>query len=286
MVPEIPQELIDATIDCLTDPEDLSRCALVGQSWRPRAQSHIFHVVSLGIGIQGGYAPGLVEIPPFGTDFDNFQSFCNLLEGSPHLASYIRTLNLGLPPLQSELAAFDHPTLDPASWQIIEDSVVQFLPLLQGLDSLALFPCGHSTHTFHLQPRIFNAFRDLSLKSLKFSRWSFADSSALSSFDSNPPPSLQFMECDFQTPLMSLRLAPFSSNLATLELHHCEGLEILVQYSLSGHVQIDSVIIGISYLPETASLVCRTLSHIAWSVGQGLTIVFHAGEYLLSGALT
>jgi hypothetical protein len=286
MVPEIPQELIDATIDCLTDPEDLYRCALVSQSWRPRAQSHIFRVVSLGIGLQGGSAPGIMEIPSLGTDFDNFQCFRDLLQGSPHLALHIRTLNLGLPPLQSELiTSIDHPTLDPASWQVIEDSVVEFLPLLQGLDSLGLFPCGQNTHTFHLQPRVFSAFRDLSIKSLKFSRWSFADSSALSSFDSNPPSSLQFIECDFQMPLMPLHLAPFSTHLTALELHHCEGLSILFQSPVPGRDQIDFLTIGISYSPETALLVCRTLSHIAWSVGQGLTVVFDAGGHLLSGVL-
>ncbi|KAJ7868243.1 hypothetical protein B0H14DRAFT_2572483 [Mycena olivaceomarginata] len=220
MVSEIPQELIDATIDCLTDPQDLSRCALVGRSWQPPAQSRIFQTVSLGVGIQNGFASGLVpDIPPLGTDFDNFQPFHHLLKGSPHLALYIRTLNLGLPPLESELApSLNHLALCPDSWQIIDDSVVAFLSLLQRLESLGLFPCGNSTHTFHLQPRIFNAFRALSLQSIDFSQWFFADSSALSSFEINPLSCLRFLKCDFQGPLRAL----FSNDLVALELHHCE----------------------------------------------------------------
>lgn len=120
MLPEFPQELIDEAIDCLTDPGDHLRCSLVCHSWLPRAQSHIFHTVSLGVGLGGGSAPGLVDIPPLGTNFDNFERFDKLLQGSPHLALHIKTLNLGLQPSQSELP------LTGCSWQSIEDFVLGF----------------------------------------------------------------------------------------------------------------------------------------------------------------
>ncbi|KAJ6568796.1 hypothetical protein B0H19DRAFT_1256509 [Mycena capillaripes] len=147
MIPEIPQELIDAVIDCLTDSTDLSRCALVSHSWLPCAQSSIFCTISLGVGLQGGLARGLIELPPLGTDLDNFNNFAvlhDLLQRSPHLALYIRTLNLGLPPMQSELEAERDLLLSSDSWKKIEDLVVDLIPLLQRLKSLGLFPCGHN----------------------------------------------------------------------------------------------------------------------------------------------
>ncbi|KAJ7800221.1 hypothetical protein B0H13DRAFT_2390535 [Mycena leptocephala] len=276
MIPKIPQELIDAIIDYLADPEDLSRCALVGRSWQSRAQSHIFHTVFLGVGIQGGFASGLVEIPPLGADFDNFRSFRKLVEGSPHLALRIRNLKLGLPPLQSE-----YPAQRSASWQIIEDSIVGCLPLLKGLDSLGLFPCGPSTHTFHLQPHILNAFRDLSLKSLHFSKWRFTDSSALSLFTANPPSSLRFIKCEFvNTPLLLLPFAPFGDDLTTLEFRRCEGLEVVAQHLIAQRYRrIHYMTIRIIYCPETALAVLQTLSHMLRSVGEALTIVFDKGKH-------
>ncbi|KAJ6492445.1 hypothetical protein C8R47DRAFT_1270666 [Mycena vitilis] len=101
MFHQVPQELVDSIIDCVEEL-DLTQCSLVSSSWLPRAQSRIFSTVTLGAGIQGGLADELVEIPPLVTDDENFTRFRDLLRKSPQLSSYVRGLNLGLPPLPAE----------------------------------------------------------------------------------------------------------------------------------------------------------------------------------------
>ncbi|KAF8184373.1 hypothetical protein K438DRAFT_1974572 [Mycena galopus ATCC 62051] len=126
MDPGYPQELIDSFINCLTDPGDFLRCSLVAHAWLPRSQSHIFRTVTLGVGVQDGFAHGLVDIPPLGDRFDNFTHFATLLQHLPHLATYFQELVLGLPPPQAEITA-NTEVLSATRWQMIEDSVVQFL---------------------------------------------------------------------------------------------------------------------------------------------------------------
>ncbi|KAJ7637973.1 hypothetical protein DFH06DRAFT_1432574 [Mycena polygramma] len=199
----VPQELIDSIIDCVEE-RDLPQCSLVSSFWLPRAQSRIFCTISLGPGIQGGLADELVEIPPLITDDENFTRFRDLLRKSPHLSSYIRRLNLGLPPLASEQPEESqwYQVLSPASWQLIEDAVVEIVPLLCNLESLGLFPCGSSrTYTFHLRSRIVEVLRSLSLRSLAFSKWVFRDPLALDPFESHPPSSLRFIECQYSVTL-------------------------------------------------------------------------------------
>ncbi|KAJ7682132.1 hypothetical protein DFH06DRAFT_1289742, partial [Mycena polygramma] len=55
---------LDSNLDSLSYQTDLFQCALVSQSWLPRTQSRIFDTISLGVGLQNGFANGLVEIPP------------------------------------------------------------------------------------------------------------------------------------------------------------------------------------------------------------------------------
>ena len=138
MISDFPQELLDATIDCVEDPYDHYRTALVAKSWLPRSQSHIFRTITLGLGLQGGLAHGLIEIPPLERDFNNFKAFRDLLYSSPHLAGYVHVLEMGLSVPPAELR--DANRLAPDAWQAIEDVVACFLPKLLQLESLALFP--------------------------------------------------------------------------------------------------------------------------------------------------
>jgi hypothetical protein len=278
MIPEIPQELVDATIDCLTDISDLMHCALVARSWSHRAQSHLFREISLGVGMQGGSALGLVEIPPLGTDFNNFPAFHDLLQRSPHLGGYVRTLNLGIPPLESELRPlWDYPLFSPHSWQAIEAMVIAFLPLLSCLDFLGLFPCGSGTHTFHLSPKIMDAFKGLRLQSVHLSEWRFLHPyPSLSCFESTTRlMSFRFVECHFQPPPHTSTMTPFMPSLASLELQSCSGLEMFGRYWIpEGGWYTDKMIIHMVYCPETAALESQALYHLSSFVRQSLTVIF------------
>ncbi|KAJ7602935.1 hypothetical protein DFH06DRAFT_1257881 [Mycena polygramma] len=222
-MPEIPQELVDAVIDQITDQTDIFQCALVSHSWLPRTQSHLFRTISLGVGLQNGFANGLVEIPPLGDEekHGHFEAFRDL---------YIHTLNLGLPVLPSELGSY-HVVLSPTSWQAIEDCVVKFLPTLFHLESLGLFSCGpQNIHSFQVQPHIVDALRTLSIRELCFSQWSFHDLSGPSCFVANRElTSLRFFESEFSAPIMPSPIAAFSNELSFLELCRCEGLDVFSQ---------------------------------------------------------
>lgn len=263
MAPEIPQELIGAFLECL-DPWDLRCCALVSRSWTPLAQSLIFHTVSLGVGLQQGSASGLVDMPGLMEsmdDLNDFESFWKLLGSSPHLTHYIRTLNLGLRPLPSELRSNFTP-LSSDAWDKIEDCIVALLPMLQNLESLGLFPCGPYTHTFRLEPHISRAFRCLSLQSLSFSAWCFTDSLTSTSFGETPPTSLRFIDCDFQAPMVG-----FAEDLDVLELHHCDGLENFSQR------RAHCMSISISRrTPAVSQTLCRPLL-----IDRSFSFIFDAG---------
>ncbi|KAJ6492590.1 hypothetical protein DFH09DRAFT_1338332 [Mycena vulgaris] len=60
----IDTELVETTLDYLIDDSDsLFQCASVGQLWRHPAQACIFRTISLGVGLQDGFATGLVDLP-------------------------------------------------------------------------------------------------------------------------------------------------------------------------------------------------------------------------------
>jgi hypothetical protein len=112
--PYIPQELVKAFLEFLLEehPESLHHCALVSRSWLHPAQSCIFSTISLGVGLQDGFALGLVDAPPLSSATNLYQSFSALLATSSHLAGHVRTLNLGLRPLQSDVVSSDALSTD------------------------------------------------------------------------------------------------------------------------------------------------------------------------------
>ncbi|KAF8130090.1 hypothetical protein K438DRAFT_1788759 [Mycena galopus ATCC 62051] len=153
--------------------------------------------MSLGVGLQGGLALGLLEISPLGTTIPNlYPIFRELLEKSPHLAAHIRTLHIGLPPLQTEIPPYV-TALSAGDCAIIQESLLSVLRLLQGkgLMSVGLFPCGPERHTFHLQPCIADLLQTLSLESLSFCDWVFPDHSALVSLGNSSHKYLNFVDC-------------------------------------------------------------------------------------------
>jgi hypothetical protein len=103
--------------------------------------------------------------------------FHELLVKSPHLVSHIRTLHLGLPPLQSEIHPdSDFAVLSADDWRKIKEKLLDILHLLRGkgLTSLGLFPCGPGTHTFTTfyfrhHPSSTSSFTRI--LQLEFSRW-------------------------------------------------------------------------------------------------------------------
>ncbi|KAJ6462904.1 hypothetical protein C8R45DRAFT_1107973 [Mycena sanguinolenta] len=278
MITEFPQELLDATIDCL-DPSDYHRTALVAKSWLSRSQSHLLRKISLGVALQGGYADGLVEIPPFLGDFNNFQAFEELLHGSPHLAQYMRNLEMGLPApsaeLQGVLANFE--PLSEAAWQAIGDVVAGFLPKLFRLESLALFPCGPAAfHSFHLPGRLSNLFMDHNLKSLSLCQWRLPSCPSLSIFQPSLS-SLRFINCEFGNSTEPSQPSARMVSLTTLELDLCIGVELFQRYWLPQHRwHVDDMTIRFSDYREAA---IRALQSLALAVTQKLNIIFSGNPH-------
>ncbi|KAF8190688.1 hypothetical protein K438DRAFT_1935617 [Mycena galopus ATCC 62051] len=274
----IPQELIHSALEYLSeDIESLSQCALVGQSWLYPAQSCIFRTISLGVGLQDGLALGLVDVPPLGPTINLYPLFHNLLVDSPHLACHIRTLHLGLRPLQSEISA-SIAALSADDWAKIEECIVDFLPLLcgKGLESLGLFPCGPGIHVFQLQPRICTMLQALFPNSLSLCNWKFADCSALILLQNSSSKSLKFVDCEFIPPPTQFP-APTAYNLDTVTLDHCQGLLVFSKHWVPAqqpYTQYMVVAINAAYISETARIISNSLSEIARSVHRCLTISF------------
>ncbi|KAJ7936941.1 hypothetical protein B0H13DRAFT_1853009 [Mycena leptocephala] len=246
MPPPIPQELTDTILDCLQDSEtSLAQCAL------------------------GGFALDILDAPPLGEVSDLFEIFRDLLVDSPHLASHIRRLNIGLRPLDAEIDSSD--ALPTPAWQKIESSVREILPLLHALKYLALFPCGPSTHTFQLQPSVYDAFRMLLPQSLIFFSWRFPDCSPLTSFGVNAKMSLKFVECEFNEPISGF---PVIGNLNAVELDRCTGLAAFSQHWIPTQESYTKYMaIKLAYVPDSAWTVSQALTRLVRSIDRGLTIV-------------
>ncbi|KAJ7159721.1 hypothetical protein C8R46DRAFT_1224292 [Mycena filopes] len=259
-------ELTDNVLDHLSDEFDLealSQCALVSQSWRYHAQSAVFRTISLGVGLQGGFGLGILEVPPLGEVLNLFQRFHDVLVASPHLASHVRTLNLGLQPLPSEVLL---DALTPNSWHEINHHVAEFLPLLHSLESLGLFPCGPNTHTFQLAPKLLNTFRDLLPTTLSFSNWCFQDASALTSLGASPAlTSLKFIECEFRQPLSFIA----SPVLDRVEFDRCDGYQA---FTSSQPPCVRYMTVKTAYTLESAP---RALIGLAPYIEQGLSVVIN-----------
>ncbi|KAJ7616813.1 hypothetical protein DFH06DRAFT_1145397 [Mycena polygramma] len=259
-MPDIQQELIQAILELLAeeDPYSLPCCALVNRSWVQPAQSCIFNTISLGVGVQKGFALGLMEVPPLGEAtnlYPHFRDlntislgvgvqkgfalglmevpplgeatnlyphFRDLLAESPHLARHVRTLNLGFQPLPSERDMSD--SLSSDDWEEIEESILGFLPSLLGLKSMGLFPCGSGTHTFYLQPRIAGITRTLSLQSLSFSCGSGTHTFYLQPRIAGITRTLSLQSLSFCNCVLtdSSALAPFGRALKSLNFFGCE----------------------------------------------------------------
>ncbi|KAJ7670250.1 hypothetical protein B0H17DRAFT_1141956 [Mycena rosella] len=259
MPPHIPWELLEATFELTDTPESLSQIAL----------SCLFRhtTISLGVGLQGGFAPGLVALPPLGPVLNRYQLFHDFLVESPHIAPHIRILNLGLPVLQSEVPIHKQSL---ESWPQIEACVAHILPMLHGLKSLGLFPCGPKTHTFHSHPHILDTIQSLSLFSLTLSKWCLSGSADLAGFGLKLAMSLTFFECEFDPPFMSL-VADFK-DLAMVRFDHCKGLVSFSKYWTPMQRARDMTITT-QYLAHTAAEVRQALSAVAALVCRHLTIV-------------
>ncbi|KAJ6447566.1 hypothetical protein C8R45DRAFT_1104005 [Mycena sanguinolenta] len=269
MFSEFPQELVDATIDCV-DPLDHYGCALVAKSWLPRSQSHIFRTISLGVCLQGGHARGLIDMPPLEGQFNNFSAFWKLLENSPHLAEYVHNLEMGLSVPSTELVGSPE-ILAPASWKAIEDMVVAFLPMLNKIDSLALFPCGPNTfHTLDLSERLSNLFAALPLRSLSLCQWLLPSYPPNSIFQSGLL-SLQFIHCQFRLPAAPMHLSSCMTALTSLELNGCDRPDLFYQNWVPQHNwRVDDMTIE---LWNEENMAMRALHRIALGVLKSLTII-------------
>ncbi|KAF4614534.1 hypothetical protein D9613_002451 [Agrocybe pediades] len=88
----LPQELYDEIIDHLSDhPPTLRSCALTCRSFVVKSQRHFFCNVALST------EPGHPEVQWYKSDIFSFADadrFRSILEGSPHLASYVLNLRI------------------------------------------------------------------------------------------------------------------------------------------------------------------------------------------------
>ncbi|KAJ7037273.1 hypothetical protein C8F04DRAFT_1257191 [Mycena alexandri] len=271
-MPPLPQELTDDILDYVLDHKALSQCALVCHSWQHHAQSGIFRTISLGVGLQGGFGLGIMDVPVLGEVVDLFHAFHDLLVESPHLASHVRTLNLGLQPFPAEVPA--HDALASGSWLKINESGAKIIPLLHALKSLALFPCGPHMHTFQLHVNILNASQTLLPETFHFAHWSFYESLALTFLGSRPSLlTLKFAECEFKQPVSFI--GPTTLKLVVFD--HCEGLANFSQNEGSSRLlYTECMTVKLAYLPNAAVAVMQALAGLAPSIGRSLTVVFSA----------
>ncbi|KAJ7454585.1 hypothetical protein B0H11DRAFT_2069107 [Mycena galericulata] len=268
-MPHIPQELVSATVGYLTDEQDLRQCALVCREWQYPAQTFIFQTISLGVGVQDGFAPGLIDMPPLGECDPQGLYSClhNLLLEAPRIASFIQTLNLGLCPLQSDTLP---NALSMESWHDIEDMIIRFLPSLKGLQTIGLFPCGPGLHNYQVSPRIKNVLGSLSPNSVIFSSWCLSDISVLSSFKLNSQTVLKFIQCRFETPSSYL---PPIIRVSDIHIDHCHGLASFSTHWTPWQRQCTQTMsVNVSYRTESAMMVSEELSSLAASVSHTLTI--------------
>lgn len=81
MLPQLPQELIDAITDHLHyDKASLSQCSLVRRAWTHRSHYHLFHTMNLII--------TTAEEEPEG------HALIAFLDDSPHIRGFIKELNV------------------------------------------------------------------------------------------------------------------------------------------------------------------------------------------------
>jgi hypothetical protein len=230
------------------------------------------------VGLQGGLALGLLEMPPLGPIRNLYPIFHELLVKSPHLVSHIRTLHLGLPPLQSEIHPdSDFAVLSADDWRKIKEKLLDILHLLRGkgLTSLGLFPCGPGTHTFHLQPSISDIIRVLRPRSLEFCNWSFRDGSPLALLGHSSIESLKFVDSEFIAPLLQLA-TPAAYGLYAVQAIRCRGLVVFSKHLVPAskpytqYLDLDFV--------DVAAMSASELSLIARAVGRSLTLSIHGEE--------
>lgn len=217
-------------------------------------------------------------MPPLGPTINLYPLFHNLLVNSPHLACHIRTLHLGLRPLQSEIDA-SITALSADDWAEIEECIVDFLPLLcgKGLESLGLFPCGPGIHVFQLQSRICTMLRALLPNSLSFCNWKFTDCSALILLQNSSSKSLNFVDCEFIPP-PTQSAAPAAYNLDTVKVDHCRGLLVFSKHWVPARQPYTQYMVVALDVAETAMTVPNFLSEIARSVHRCFSISFDHGE--------
>ncbi|KAK7023066.1 hypothetical protein R3P38DRAFT_3195015 [Favolaschia claudopus] len=274
MISHYPGELIEQTLDFL-EVEDLQSCSVVNKFWRPVAQGRIFRVISLGIGMAGGYPEGLLEIPPLETTTNTFTAFDGLLRNSPHIGSYVRTLNLGLRELVSPIYL----------WNEIEDAVGRILPLLLGLQHLGLFPCTvYDGSPIHIPEKLRAALSSLELRSLHLTRWGLGDWTPLLVLGRRLPTTIRFIRCDFNSSFATfgLSIQPsfptiLASSLVDLELNLCSSLDVFTSKWLAAGRQICSLTLHLLYDDhelDSVNITSQAIRDMSRLVSRNLCIIF------------
>ncbi|KAK7017158.1 hypothetical protein R3P38DRAFT_2985716 [Favolaschia claudopus] len=116
-------ELWDSIIDCLTSSHDYSSTALVCRSFVPRAQQNLFRVVVIEKQPLPANNRGSTDPPLSSTAVAT--RLATLLDGSPHLLSYIQTLEI------ADSRPECYAILAKIPWSHLETLILRFLFFLQ-----------------------------------------------------------------------------------------------------------------------------------------------------------
>lgn len=169
--PCLPQELVDTVINWLSDDvESLRASSLVSRRFVALSQKHLFSTIALRSEPQCRlYLPFIAQEAPTQSPTSRIiAKFTDLLESSPHLASYVHSLVLS-----DDLSETGH-TLNPVStWLSIGTSqcLVAILPRLRKLQTFHIqgvwqYSTAWSHFNAHLRNAMMNMFRLKSLSSL------------------------------------------------------------------------------------------------------------------------
>ncbi|TBU39568.1 hypothetical protein BD309DRAFT_1011907 [Dichomitus squalens] len=169
-LPDLPPELYDCVLDCLSDDKPtLRRCALASRQWLPRVQHHLFRSIYI--------------------DWSNCYAFTRLLQSNPALGLHVATLEIegafgifsmdrlhgatldawlrsippSFPPQLSNLTK-----LELALITIDAELVRRFFGRLSGISHLTLWACALTS--FDVFVELFASFPDLKRLSIAFTQ--------------------------------------------------------------------------------------------------------------------
>ncbi|KAK6987440.1 hypothetical protein R3P38DRAFT_3101256 [Favolaschia claudopus] len=215
-------ELWDSIIDCLSSSQDHSSTALVCRSFVSRAQQNLFRVVV----IEQRSLPGMYfySSPNPGISSTVVATrLATLLDGSPHLLSYIQTLEI----------ADSHPEcyaiLAQIPWSHLETLILRFLSFLQDecfehikvlarINSLRELHFSRDAEPYALR-QILPVSQHLTSLRLTYQEWTGARDSGMPALSTSQRPRIERLSLDACTAVTGFLCQVFDfGGLRSLEL--------------------------------------------------------------------